>query len=109
MAWRNYKKSILHDPINLDNTMSENVRDIRAVENWRVKLAASVPIQADVKIQRGIFQGDSLSTQLFALGMVSLNYILRKGKGRYKFTKSQQKLNHLLYMDDIKIYAMNEK
>ena len=29
--------------------------------------------------------------------------------GTYKFTKSQEKINHLLYMDDIKISAKNKK
>ena len=27
----------------------------------------------------------------------------------YKFTKSQEKINHLMEMDDIKIFAQNEK
>ena len=39
---------------------------------------------------------------------MSLNYILRKCTGAYKFTKSQEKINHLMYMDDIKWYEKNE-
>ena len=41
--------------------------------------------------------------------MMSLNHILRKCTARYKFSKSQEKINHLMYMDDIKLFAKNEK
>ena len=44
---------------------------------------------------------------LFIIAMISLNYILRKGG--YKFTKSQEKVNHFMYINDIKISAKNEK
>ncbi len=30
-------------------------------------------------------------------------------KGGYKFTKSQEKINHFMYMDDHKLFAKNEK
>ena len=38
-----------------------------------------------------------------------LNHILRKFIVGYKLTKSQEKINHLMYMDDIKLFAKNEK
>ena len=41
--------------------------------------------------------------------MTLLNYILRKCRGGYKFTKLQEKIRHLMYMDDIKLLAKNEK
>ena len=63
---------------------------------------------AEVKIQRGIFQGDSLSPLLFIIAMMPLNHILRKGTAGYKL-RSQEKVNHLIYMDDIKLFAKNEK
>ena len=44
-----------------------------------------------------------------AYHVTQLNYILRKCKGGNRFTKSQEKMNHFLYMDDIKIFAQNEK
>ena len=64
---------------------------------------------AEMKIQRGIFKGDDLSTSLFVIEVIPLNHILRKGTESYKFTKYQEKINHLLYMDDIKLFAKNEK
>ena len=41
--------------------------------------------------------------------MMSLNRILRKGTPGYKLSKSQEKLYHLMYVDDIKLFAKNEK
>ena len=38
-----------------------------------------------------------------------LNHTLRKCTGRYKLAKSQEKINYLVYMDDIKLLAQNEK
>ena len=38
-----------------------------------------------------------------------LNHILRKCTNGYKLSKSQEKINHLMYMDDIKLSAKNEK
>ena len=41
--------------------------------------------------------------------MMPLNHILRKCTAGYKLSKSQEKINHLMYMDDIKLFAKNEK
>ena len=40
--------------------------------------------------------------------MIPFNYILRKWKGKYAFTKSQNNLNHLIYMEDGKLYTKNQ-
>ena len=41
--------------------------------------------------------------------MMLLKYILRKNTKCYKFTKSQEKINHLKYVDDIKLFAKKKK
>ena len=38
-----------------------------------------------------------------------LDYILRKCKEDYKFSQLQEKLKHLVYTDDISIFAKKEK
>ena len=38
-----------------------------------------------------------------------LNHIRRKCRAGYKLSRSQEKINHLMYMDDIKLFAKNEK
>ena len=63
----------------------------------------------DVKIKQGIFQGDSLSPLVFVLALIPLNLILRKAKAAYGFSESKEKISHLLFMDDLKLYAGSEK
>ena len=41
--------------------------------------------------------------------MMPLNHIFRKHTAGYKLSISQKKVNHLKYMDDIKLFAKNEK
>ena len=79
------------------------------MQTWRMELTAGGQSLAEVKIQRGIFQGDALSPLLFVIAMMPLNHILRKCTAGYKLSKSQEKLNHLTYMADIKLYAKSEK
>ena len=64
---------------------------------------------AEVEIQRGIFQEDALSPLLFVIAMKPLNHVLRKCTAGYKLSKSQEKINHLMYMDNIKLLVKNEK
>ena len=63
----------------------------------------------EVDIKRGIFQGDSLSPLVFVLALIPLSLILRKAKAAYGFSGSKKKINHLLFMDDFKLYSGNEK
>ena len=79
----------------------------KTMQTWRVELTAGGKSLAEVKIQRGIFQEDALSPLLFVKAMMPLN--LRKCTVGYKLSKSQEKINHLKYMDNIKLFAQNEK
>ena len=81
----------------------------KTIKIWKVELTAGGRSLAEVNIQRFIFQGDALSPLLFIIAMVLLNHILRKCTARYKLNKSQEKINHLMYMDDIKLVAKIEK
>ena len=81
----------------------------KTMKTWKVELTTGRRNLAEVKVQRGIFQGDALSPLLFIIVMMPLNHIFRKCIARYKLSKSQEKINHLMYMDDIKLFAKNEK
>ena len=81
----------------------------QTMKTWRVDLTAGGRSIAETKIQRGIFQGDALSPLLLIIAMMPLNHILRKCAAGYKLTRSQEKINHLMYMDDFKLFAKNEK
>ena len=59
----------------------------------------------NVEIRRGIFLGGSLSPLLFVLCMVPLSLILRKMKFHYEFGDKKTRLNHSLYVDDLKLFA----
>ena len=41
--------------------------------------------------------------------MMPLSHVLRKCTGEYKLHKSQEKINHLMYIDNIRLFAKNEK
>ena len=45
--------------------------------------------------------------KLSKIGGYKLNK--RKYAGGYKLSKSQENINHLMYIDDIKLFAKNEK
>ena len=63
----------------------------------------------EVEIKRGIFQGDSLSPLVFGLALIPLSLILRTAKATYVFSESKEKINHLLFMDDLNLYSRSEK
>ena len=61
----------------------------------------------NIRICRGIFQGDSLSPLLFVLAINPVSYLLDKGNFGYKI--DDVRFNHVLYMDDLKTFAGNSK
>ena len=79
------------------------------MDTWKLELTAGGKRLTEKKIQKSIFQGDALSTLLIVIAMMSLNHILRKCTGGYKLSKSQEKINHFMYRDEIKLFAKNEK
>ena len=46
---------------------------------------------------------------MFVLALIPLSLILRKAKAAYEFSESKEKTNHLLFMDDLKLYSRSEK
>ena len=46
---------------------------------------------------------------MFVLVLIPLSLILRKAKAAYEFSRSKVKINHLLFMDDLKLYSCNER
>ena len=81
----------------------------KTMKTRKVELIAGGRSFAEEKVQRGIFQEDALSPLLFIIAMMPLNHIHRKCTAGYNLGKSQEKINHLIYMDDIKLFAKKEK
>ena len=111
------QKGMWYGSAKLDDKRPQNIQNIRwghklyreKIKTWRVESTAGGRSLAETKIYRGIFQGDALSPLLFIIATMPLNHILRKCTPVYKLSRSQEKINHLMYMDDIKLFSKNEK
>ena len=77
-------------------------------ETLRTELIACNKSLGEVDIRRGIFQGDSFSPLLFFIFFIPLSIILSKTGLGYVISQNQ-KLNHLLFMDGLKLYAKSER
>ena len=74
-----------------------------AMNLWSTTLTVNGVPLGDVLIKRGIFQGDSLSPLLFVMCLAPLSAILENTQKGYRML--QVVINHLVYMDDIKLYG----
>ena len=89
--------------------VAENIKTllVNSMEKWRVMLCVGNSELGEVDIKRGIFQRDSSSPLVFILALTPLSLILKKAKATYEFLGSNVKINHLLFMDDLKLYSRN--
>jgi len=62
----------------------------------------------EVNIRRGILQGDLLSPLLFVIAIIPLTQMLRQCDTGYQLGDGHSKINHLLFMDDLKLYGRND-
>ena len=60
-----------------------------------------------MKIKRGIFQGDSFSRLLFCLALVPLTSVL--ATYGYKISNTSAPISNLFSMDDLKLYSKNDQ
>ena len=72
-------------------------------------LAANGETLGEIETRRGIFQGDSLSPLLFVVAMIPLTMFLRREDMEYSFGRERKKVNHLLSMDDLKLYGKDKE
>ena len=117
MAWIDYKKAYDFVPHSWISECMEmfgiagNVRGFlqRSMVQWKLSLTSNGEELGDVDVKRGIFKGDSSSPLLFVLSMIPLSSLLRKVNVFYEWGKKEYKLNHLLFMDDLKLYSKSEE
>ena len=116
VAWIDYKKAFDSVPhtwiiecmqiLKLSPMLIQFIRVF--MEQWKTVmiLNAPNPITTNaIKMNSGIFQGDSFSPLIFSLALAPLSFILNRTKKCY--TLYGDKVNHLFYMDDLKLYAQN--
>ena len=127
MAWVDYKKafdSVPHLWISRCLELykiNDNLRMFldKQMTMWRTDIElhhnnGTITIPS-VKIQRGIFQGDSLSALLFCLTLDALSKHLKSQTTGYNLAKIRgsqkgtERISHLLYMDDLKLYSETEQ
>ena len=118
MAWIDYQKAydmVPHTWILETLQMvgaSEKIRGFlkQSMEKWTTNLESNGASLGSVDIKRGIFQGDSLSPLLFVVCLIPMSVLLRDAKQGYSMNKnSEDKINHLLYMDDLKLYGKTKE
>ena len=117
MGWIDYKKaydmvphSCIIECLDLFG-VAENIESVlvNSMEKLKVMLCSGISELGEVEIKRSIFQGDSLSPLMFVLALIPLSLILRKANAAYESSESQEKINHLLFMDDLQLYNRSEK
>jgi hypothetical protein len=75
-----------------------------------VYTGGELQVSNPIKINRGIFQGDSLSPIWFCLALNPLSTLLNKLEGlKIGIQDKIYNLTHLLYVDDLKLYARNKR
>ena len=74
---------------------------------WQTVLQLNQETIGVVLIKCGIFQGDSLSPILFIICLIPLSHLL--SWNIFGFKIGNHTINHLLYMDDLKLYGKNDK
>ncbi|CAH0732035.1 unnamed protein product, partial [Brenthis ino] len=84
----------------------------RAMPKWKVIMTAKGSTDSyttePIYVRRGIFQGDSLSPLLFCLALNPISTILGKYQKKGYHLRDSVWINHLVYMDDLKVYANNK-
>ena len=116
MGWIDYKKA--YDMVS-HRWMIEAMKMVGIADNivnlfensketWGTELITCNEGLGEVDIWRGIFQGDSFSPLPFVVVLIPLLIILNETDLGY-VTSRNQKLNHLLFMDDLKLYAKSKR
>ena len=99
MAWVVFRKAYAMVPyaLKLIGQLSPNVIALlkSIMIDWKTELILGDTNLGGVNVNRGIFQGESLSLSLFILSLIPLALVLRRMKQGYSFLKGKSNWNHL--------------
>lgn len=121
IAWIDYRKAFDSVPhawllkvLEMHGITAQVVNFLRyLMKNWRT----SILLQMEdgirncglVNIYRGIFQGDTFSPVWFCLALNPLSCLLNESGYGYVIDKQRNvRVNHQLYIDDLKLFAANK-
>ena len=87
-----------------------------AMDRWETSITlnhekGSIHIP-NIKVKRGIFQGDAMSPLLFVMALNPLSNLINNLNRGYRMqarNRNSPQISHLLYMDDLKLYASNQQ
>jgi hypothetical protein len=84
-----------------------------SMKKWSTKLQLKTNNELmqsrPIKINREIFQGESLLPLLFCIVLIPLTHELNRSKCGYPVYGTERKTNNLLYMDDLKLIGRSEE
>ena len=117
MNWIDYKKAYNMVPNSWRKEamelawLADNAKKLLLddMERWKTILTANNQVLWEVSIKRGIFQRGTLSQLLFVIMLIPLSSILRKMEYGYQLKSRSIMINHLLVMDNLKLYGKNER
>ena len=102
--------------------IADNIVEVIAttMKEWNVWLYHKKERLCNIAIKRGIFQGDALSPIMFIMTLFPLSHVTLNNQMGYlmktdninsdpNMAVNKVRINHLLYMDDIKLYAQSEE
>ena len=81
----------------------------QSTNKWKTNLYADGKLFGSLPNSRGIFQGDWSSPVLFVIALLPLTHILRETGMGYQLEKNGAKVNHLSFVDDLKLHGKNDK
>ena len=116
-TWIDYKKAFnmiphpwLIECLEIYGAEENTIRFLKnTMPNWKTILTSSGTRLAAVNIIKGIFQGDSLSPLLFIVAMLPMTRVLERMEDGYQLKKGGSRINHLMVMDDIKLFGRDTK
>ena len=116
MSWIDFKKaydmvphSWILETLRMFGIADNLINFINAsMPSWSTNLYCNNSLLGNVKIRRGIFQGDSFSPILFVIALIPITLVLKKTNMGYNLSKEGPTINHMFFMDDLKLFARNE-
>ena len=120
MAWIDYQKTAFdsvpdHEwiiealKIYKVNTKMTAFCEKKSMKNWCTQLEVEKYFSRKIFVKRGIFQGDSLSPLLSCISLIPLSKLLNARDQGFELTTESWKITHMLYLDDLKLYAKSEE